>query len=401
MTRGLVGDTGLLLAATLLLLAGIARLPVLLLVALVLLTVTGLTALWRRFCLNAVEYHRSFSQHRAFVGETVELSVQIINRKLLPLPWLEVEDELPEELGLEGGKIDISTQPLRMLVRGLLSLRWYERVTRRYQVQCHARGYHTFGPVQLRSGDIFGFFSNQVTLPGLDRLLVYPQVVPLEELGLPSKQPFGDRKAQLRVLEDPLRIAGVREYVAGDSLKRVHWKASARTQRLQVKLQEPSATLDVLLFLNITTFIPDWQGSIPVLLEEAITVAASLATHSFEQDYRVGLYVNTSAFGSDQQVKLPPARDPDQITRMLEALAKVSGFSTISMESFLQRESRNLPWGATIVLVTAVTTEAMLASLLRMRRAGHRVAMLLVGGHALPSDLPGIQVYNVGRNSRR
>ena len=400
MQRGLAGTSGAYLIGALLLVAAVEQQPVLALIAFLLLVLMILTIVWRRKCLTNVEYHRFFTPDRAFVGETIDFRTEIVNRKILPLPWLELDEEIPESMHIvAGGKAGISSIPLRAAVHNLLSMQWYERVVRNYKVLCTERGYHTFGPAVLHSGDIFGFFSDHAEVPKLDYVLVYPEVVPLQELGLPTKQPFGSRKAQLRILDDPMRIAGIREYTTGDSLKRVHWKATARTQQLQVKLLEPSADLDLLLFLNVTTFVPDWQGNIPVLLEEAIVVAASLADHAFKQGYKVGLYVNTNVPGSDQESKLASARDPDQMMRILETLAKVAGFATVSMDIFMQQQSVNLPWGATVVLVTAVAPDPMLAALYRLKRAGHKVATVLVGDHEIsPSTMAGLNVFIAKRN---
>ncbi len=393
MPRGVAGESSAYIVVAVLFLAAITQQPALLLVAMVLGALVGLTALWQHWCLGNVEYSRVLSQQRAFPGETVDLRIQTVNRKLLPLPWLVVEDELPAELTIHGGRVTPSYKASRLELRMLLSLRWYERVSRRYRVECTARGYHSFGPARLHSGDIFGFFSREAASPEVDHLLVYPRVVPLEELGLPAKQPFGGRRAPRWMLEDPLRVAGVRDYAPGDSLRRIHWKASARTSRLQVKLQDPSTSLDLLLFLNVGTVVPEWRGNVPLLLEEAITVTASLASHYLNAGFPVGLYVNTTVTGSDQQVKLPLAGDPPHLSRILEALAKVSGFATVSIERFLTQEGRALPWGATIVLVSAATPEGALAALLRLRRAGHRVALVQVGDSVVAAGT--LPVYRV------
>ena len=395
MNRGLAGEPGVYAVVALLVLAGALQQPLLLLIAVVLAVALGLTALWRRWCLRGIEYRRSLSQDRVFRGETVELRVSATNRKVLPVPWLEVEDELPEELRVLTGRAHPSYKTGRLVLPNLFSLRWYERVTRRYLIRCPERGYFGFGPVRLRSGDIFGFFGDERTDDRLDHVLVYPQVVPLEDLGLPSREPFGGSRTPQWLLEDPLRVAGVRDYVPGDSLRRIHWKASARSRDLQVKLQEPSTMLDVLIFLNVATVRPEWAGTIPELLEEAVTTAASVASHVFSQGYRVGLCANTNVLGSDQPVRLPPARDPDQMARILEALAKVIAFPTISMEQLLVREARNLPWGSTVLLVAAATTEGGMAALLRMKKAGHRVALLHVGFQTLPLGAEHVTVHRV------
>jgi uncharacterized protein (DUF58 family) len=111
-------------------------------------------------------------------------------------------------------------------------------------------------------------------------------------------------------------------------------------------------------------------------LELTITVAASLANHGLETGYMVGLQVNSFAASSDRLIKLPPSRDPKQFTRMLETLARVRGWSGLPMEELLRVERRNLPRGATVVVVTGVVTADLLDVLLAMRRAGYPVTLV-------------------------
>ena len=64
-------------------------------VALILLLVAGVSRVWERYCLVGVGYRRSLGQTRAFFGEEVPLTVEIVNDKPLPLAWLEIEDTVP------------------------------------------------------------------------------------------------------------------------------------------------------------------------------------------------------------------------------------------------------------------------------------------------------------------
>ncbi len=350
-------------------------------ISLALLLAGGLANLWNRYCFTGLEYRREINPRRAFIGEEVGLVTEVVNRKLLPLPWLEVEDELPDELELVGGRLAPSHRPRRYRLSNLLSLRWYERVRRRYRLRCRARGYFTLGPVRMRSGDIFGLAMKEQEQALPDHILVYPKVVPITALGLPSVHPFGDMRARQPLFEDPMRTVGVRPYTYGDSMRRLHWKATARTQRLQARVYETTTTLRLIVFLNLNTLGPRWwwQGQDPAVLELAITVAASVANWGIEQGFQVGLYANGNARRTDQKVKILPGRDPAQLVVVLEALAKVLPFATAPMEELLRAESKGLPWGSTVVLVTAIVTEEMAALLERLQASGHRVVLLVVG----------------------
>lgn len=375
---------GVLLHAVLLFLVGVA-----------LLLLAAAVTLWNRSCLDRLEYRRTFSVRRAFCGEELDFGIRLANRKPLPLAWVTVDDEFPEDLSLRGVTLLTSHKPLRRLLSNLLSLSWYEAVTRRYRLQCQHRGYYSFGPATVRTGDVFGFTTRVLELAAEDQLLIYPRVVPLAALEIPSRQLFGDLSTKQRIVDDPLRVAGVREYTAGDSLRRVHWKATARTGALQIKLLESTTSRDLLLFLNVSTFEPEWQGVVPGLLELAIITAAAIADAALAAGEPIGLYVNTNIPGSDQPARVPAGNDPQQMTMILETLAKLKGFTTVPMHRFLEREARTLPWSATIVVITPVLNNQLLTTLLHLRRAGRKLALIPIGSDGASVRLPRVPTYPV------
>jgi len=348
----------------------------LMLVAVLLLTIVPIAWLWNKLTLSGLRYERIFSERRAFSGETLELTLRVSNWKLLPVGWLQIEDQFPLDVPLLDEELITSQSPSVGHLVTAFSLRWYERVARHYQIHCPRRGFYRFGPAHLKSGDIFGLFSQEGWQKEHDWLIVYPRVVPIAELGLLSKEPFGETKARQRIFEDPMRTIGVRDHQPEDSFKHIHWKATARQQRLQTRVYEPTTSFNLIIFLNVATFPKHWQGTDPVLLERAISVAASIASYGAGQRYTVGVMANGSVPHSDQPIKVLPSRDPRQLARILEALAAVTGFATSSIENLLLTESPKLPWGATLVVVTGVVSEELVVTLLRLRDVGRRLVLV-------------------------
>ncbi len=368
----------------------------LLLIALSLLTIVLVSWLWNRLSLWGVSYRRLFSERRAFCGETVEVTLSVDNRKFLPLSWLRVEDTFPTDLPLEGGEVVISAGSNLGTLSTFFSLNWYERRRRRYRLHCTQRGFYAFGPATLESGDLFGLFRSQERQEKQEWLIVYPKVLPLAELGLPAKNPFGEIKAQKRIFEDPSRTIGVRDYQPQDGLRRIHWKATARHQRLQAKDYEPATSIKLIVFLNVATLRRHWMGVIPELLEKAVSVTASIATYGIAQRWPVGVIANGALPRSDQPIKVLPGRSPAQLVRILEALAAVTPFATSSIEALLRAESPRLPWGATLVVVTAIVTEELEATLVRLKEVGRRLVLISLGLEAPDEQrLPGITVYHL------
>jgi uncharacterized protein (DUF58 family) len=391
------GDYWLWLAFIILIL-GIALSQVALaLVALLFLLTGGVSRLWNKYCLRRIIYKRRLSSKQVFFGEEVTFEIEVTNRKPLPLAWLRIEDDLPERVTLLKGKA-IENSEDRLTLINIFPIGMYHRVTRRFPMKCDQRGAFVFGPTRLRSGDLFGFFRKEMTVSELDYLLVYPRLVPLEKLGISSKQLFGDIRIKQHLFQDPILTAGVREYRAGDTLKHIHWKSTARSGELQTKIFEPTTTIDISIFLDVRTLRPPLWGSSYQLQELGIITSASIAQFALKAGFRVGLYVNQVTRFSQGLLTVPPSRHPDQLERILEGLAQLHQVETIPAARYIRQEARSLPWGSTVLVVSAQPDEVLMGVLLDLKRLGRAVTLVTIGG--TPEELEKIQtgrmpVFNV------
>lgn len=387
---------GWLIAGWVLVLLGlITRRPLGFVLGAIVLFSAGASYLWDRYCLWKVEYRRIFTPRRAFYGETITFTLEVTNRKLLPLAWLEVMDELPQELVPLRGRVIPSLRQRRHHLVNLFSLRWYERVRRHVTMRCTARGYFALGPARLRSGDVFGVTIRGSDIDRVDHLLVYPRVVPLSVLGLPALHPIGDARSHRLTFEDPTRIVGARDYLPGDPLRRIHWKATARAQSLRSKQYEPTTSHRIAVFLNMDTLgrYAEYRGFVRSVLEMVILTAASVANWAIEAGYLTGLYANGYLPQGLRWVRLLPATGSEHLAAMLESLAKVFPTPVMPIGDLMQLEARDLPWGTTAVVITAVTDAPLHAGILRLRDGGHTVVLVLVGEEA--EEVAGVQNYRV------
>lgn len=346
---------------------------------------SGTSALWSRYCLDAVTYRRNFSDNRIFFGEETRLTIEVTNAKPLPLAWLLIRDGFPKNITLLTGELEAEEEegpeePERSPAHltDILALRWYERVRRTYRIRGDHRGLYGFGPVSVSSGDLFGFGRKTATFEKQDYLVVYPRVVPVERLGLPAARPAGEHKALRRIIEDPLRMATVREYMPGDSIRHIHWKNTARLNALQTKVFDPSASHVLAIFVDLQTARNPY-GLVSEYLELAITSAGSLALHGLEERYAVGIYANGGPRNASHWTIVRPGRSAGQATLVLDALAPLFGFRLLPMYQLLRRSMPALAFGSTVMVISACVTDELLVSLLSLYDAGHPVVLLTVG----------------------
>jgi uncharacterized protein (DUF58 family) len=367
-----------------------------------LLVVAGLFAVtatlaffWGKYALERVEYHRKFARSRCFVGEEVELTVELTNRKVLPVTYLLVDDTVPDELEITSRKIQFSRMGQNLL-RLLFGLTWYQKVIRHYKVTPKRRGYYRLGPALIKGGDPFGYISRTREEKEPENLIVYPRVMSLQAVGIPSQRPFGDLKSRNRLFEDPMRFAGVREYQPGDPLNRIHWKASATAGHLQVKLLDPSANMGLAIFLNTWSADLFWMGGDIPTMEAGCVLAASIVNWAVEQGVPIGLYSNGHVTGWGANLRLPPSRGPQVLTQALEGLARLHMVSRQSAAELLLDEIGRVGYGSSVVVITRSIYEDLAAAIMKVHRSGRPVTVVRFGTHLEPAPrLPGVTIHEV------
>jgi uncharacterized protein (DUF58 family) len=361
------------------------RTPYLVALSLSLMIVLGLSHWWRQNALKNIVYRRRFQYTRAFPGEIFPVKFEIENHKLLPLSWLRIQDPWPKKVGpVDEDILAPSHVPDQGFVTHVFSLRWFERTLRHYPLLFRKRGAYNVGPATMESGDLFGIFSAESKSGTPEQLTVFPALIPLEKLDLPPENPFGDRRSRRRLFEDPNKPMGVRDYHPEDGFRKVHWLATAHTGQLQVKVYEPTSAQVMVLCLNVATYHRYWEGIYPGLLEQLLSVAATFLTSAIEEGYRVGMISNGCLASSDQPFRIPPGRSTHQLAHLLSALAGVTPVVIAPFDRFLLREVPRVPYGASLVVLTAVVAPELVETLMRLKRKERRMTLVSLAEVAPP-----------------
>ncbi len=335
----------------------------------------GIGLWWSRRSIHQVAYKRTCLQ-RAFLGEEVEVDLELSNQGWLPLPWVSVEDGLP---------VALSTAPSFKCVTSL-GPRGTTRY--RYRLTARKRGYYPVGPLFVSGGDLLGM-TEPLQLEGpVQYLTVYPKIVPLHSVEIPSRSPQGTLRHNQPIFEDPTRSLGKRDYAVGDSLRRVDWKSSAATGRLQVKLFEPSIALETLIFLDLNAEDYHYRNRIDSI-ELAVVIAASVATWVADKQQTVGLRVNGKDLLMPDALPqyIPPRKGQAQLMRILETLARVEMTEGTPFPPLVRRQRYHVAWGTTLLVITGQVDDELLDELYQARRAGQNVKLILAGSVAYFKDI--------------
>ncbi|NTU56775.1 MAG: DUF58 domain-containing protein, partial [Anaerolineales bacterium] len=246
--------------------------------------------------LRGIVVERRARSSRAGVGDVFEEHFEIANNSRITKLWLEVANEtkIPNATGSR----------VVTLLRG--------RQKRSYTARTWltSRGGFTLGPTTLTSGDPFGIFRVSRQFPAVSNLVVFPMLFPVRDFLSPPGLLPGGKAIRRKSIDITPHASGVREYVPGDPMKRIHWPTSVRRDRLMVKEFEQDPQAEVWFFLdthkNVHVARSGEQYSTPPLddlllirrrkvkltpstLEYSISITASLAHYFIEQRRSVGV----------------------------------------------------------------------------------------------------------------
>ncbi len=330
---------------------------------------------WNKRAIKHVQIRREYEK-RAYLGDEIDVNLTIQNNSILPILWLEINESLP--VNLRAGQS----------VNAVLTLGSKDKKEIKYKCKALKRGYYLLGPLQAQTGDPLGLVKPKQREFHVNPLTVYPQIVDLEDLGLPSRSPFGNIKHNNPIFEDTSRMRGKREYHHGDSMRRIDWKSTASTGALQVKLYEASIALEIAIILdldrdsyNIKTYFD--------ATELAVTSAASIAAWGKNHRQPVGMITNGIDPHTDNRIPpfIPPKKGNGNFITILETLARIQPSEKIPLDFLLSDKLIHLSWGATIVLISGGINGTHLDQLYQSKKRGLNPFVILTAPLPGMSDL--------------
>jgi len=319
----------------------------------------GLAGMWLIAVIWILTVERNLSLERkvhlawATVGESVPEQVKLVNRGWLPAVWVEITD------------VSVSLEsPLRLVS----DVPQHSYRNRNLNHLFKRRGLYTLGPTRLRYSDPFGIYTTSRLDKHTSTVLITPPVLSLTHLKVPSGGWAGDAQQRRGFIARNISAAGLRNYVPGDSLKRIHWRATAHHDQLIVRQLEAATSQDWWIFVDLDRTEQAGMGE-QSTVELSIVLAASLALRGLREYRKVGLVL-----AGPNYVSLEPSADPTHRWRLLRALA-VSQAGSHSLADLLIHS--HYSQGATAILVTASTNPAWVATTDRLRKGSTTLAILV------------------------
>lgn len=354
----------------------------------------GLSWIWSRLALMGLRVSRRTRSVRASVGDIFEEHFELINEGRLPKLWVEIanETDMPNAAGSR----------LMTMIRGKQTRTYLSRT---WLIE---RGGYPLGPTTLTSGDPFGLFRVQRTIPASDTLVVLPMIYSIESFISPPGMLPGGQVIRRKALDITPHAAGVREYLHGDPMKRIHWPLTARRGELIVKEFEQDPQAEIWLFLDAQASVhaekpyelpieiaenwmfherPEFELP-PSTMEYGVSIAASLAHYFIIQQRSVGMISDSRSF-----TVIPAERSERQENKILETLAFLKAQSRYSMAGLVTAQAGHLPQGSSAVLITPTVFPELMLAIDDLQRRNIRPVVILLMAKSFGGEKGSEELY--------
>jgi len=331
-----------------------------------------LAILWIRSLERGLQIERKIHLAWASVGDSVPEQLKLVNHGWLPAIWVELSDSSVSLV-----------KPLKMVsdVQGRFTR------TRHITHLFNRRGLYTLGPTRLRTGDPFGIYTLTLYNQHADTILVTPPVVSLERLQIAPGGWAGDQNRRQSGLKREISDAGTRKYLPGDSLKRIHWSASAHQDTLIVRQLDAASSQDYWVYVDLDQAVQAGEGR-DSTLELAIVLGASVAMRGLRERRRVGLVL-----AGPKLVWLAPSSGPAHRWQIFRALATAqAGTRSLANLLSISHSTRT----ASTILITPGIDPAWVA-IIGKKGIGKNVRVLLID----PAEFGGLALQDQAIGSLR
>lgn len=251
------------------------------------------TLIFAKNMFRNFRYTATFSKNEVFEGESVELVETVLNGKELPIPSLRAE--ITASRWLEFSNTDSIQNDEIRFVPSFFMLKGYQKITRRWDVTCTRRGVHGVRSIILISNDLLGLKTLSQPVYVNSNVVVLPTSIDLGKYFVNPRLMQGDFVVPRALVEDPFFVSGVRQYAPTDSLKQIHWSATAKTGEIMVRNYDYTNKQNMTVLLNMQSRESE-RGKVgnTEALEMGIKVCAAL----FEQAHSICIGVRFASNGS-------------------------------------------------------------------------------------------------------
>ena len=308
------------------------------------------------YLINAyIEIEIIFEADYLYAGDTADCTTILKCDLYLPVPYIEIKSEV--------FKVAFTEYTAQLISLTAEESQWIKN-----RIIFHKRGIYNLGKVDLKIRDVFNVLEIRKSFYTKDSVKVYPRIYEIVNLTSGGKDVFRESIDFKGNNEDQFTIKDVREYRQGDSLKKIHWKLSARYGELYVKNSESISGEQTVIFVDLNKKNNDYDAY-GVYEEKVVDIAISIINTLWKKDIQTKVYINS------KQPREFNILGKEDFNDLLEYFIKQESDSELDFSEYIQNNYYKIHRVNKLVAIAAKIDEKLTFNIISIKNSGYSIAL--------------------------
>ncbi|SHE70299.1 DUF58 domain-containing protein [Clostridium fallax] len=317
---------------------------------------------------NSLIIKRVVNKNKIFPGENIEITMTLENNKIIPIPFLLIEEQMPKGI-YKVDDIDTIKRGEFNYYSSYLNILGKERIKRKYKISCDYRGVYYIQNINISFGDIFGLTTQQKEKENFLEIVVYPKLNSIKKFNMASNSLMGENLIKRWIFEDQLYIKGIREYNLNDRLKDIHWNSSLRMNKLMVKNYDFTSNKSVVFIINTQTQKDYLIGNKKENIDKEIEFVASISEMLVKEGIPVGVWTNSDIISYYNSVK-SECQLTTNLNFILEFCGRIANNPNVTIDRYINKMKKTMSRETVYIFVTSYIDSVTASTMINLNKKG-------------------------------
>lgn len=240
-----------------------------------------------------------------------------------------------------------------------------------FDMECKYRGEYEVGLSEIYIEDFLGLIKLKYKIPETKKIIVYPKIEHLSNFSIPSSNSSDSQSLESGLQDDFNNIKDIREYSNGDSFRKIHWKLTARSNKLMIKNYQSTTDANVNILLDLRKNVyPEDEN---IIIEDKLIEAAVAVLYYYLSK---GIPINYVFF--NQKLEALKASNQLEFESIYKLLSCVNFTQQVPMPDILRLHSETCSSSSDIIVFTSILDIDLYNEMYNALMSNHSVSLVYV-----------------------
>lgn len=248
-----------------------------------------------------------------------------------------------------------------------------------FDMVCKYRGQYEIGISDIYIEDFLGLIRLKYKIPETKKIIVYPKIEYLEKFDVFTNSCSDSQSFSQSMIEEVNNIKDLRKYTYGDSLRRIHWKQTAKTNQLMVKNYQSTSDVNVNILLDLSH--NNYSDEINIIIEDKLIEAAISIVH-----YYLFKNVSINYMYFNEKLEVLKVSNQAGFDYIYKTLSSIDFKQQVSLSDIVKLHYESCNHSTDMIIFTSILDIDLYNEIYNAQMSGHSICLIYISPKSLVNE---------------